>query len=53
MCKGHPGAWTAAEDQLLRTLTPAEAARRTGRRLRAVYWRRHLLRAPDARKKYR
>jgi hypothetical protein len=50
-----PGArgWTAAEDDLVRTLPPAEAARRTGRPLRAVYWRRHLLRAPDARKKYR
>jgi hypothetical protein len=49
---GHLGTWTAAQDQLLRTLTPAEAARRTGRPLRAVYMRRHLLRLPDARKKY-
>jgi hypothetical protein len=50
---GRAGPWTAAQDQLLRTLTPAEAARRTGRPLRAVYMRRHLLRLPDARKKYR
>jgi hypothetical protein len=50
---GRPGSWTAAEDDLVRTLPAAEAARRTGRPMRAVYWRRHLLRAPDARKKYR
>jgi hypothetical protein len=35
--------WTAAEDQLVRTLPPAEAARRTGRTLLAVYARRHIL----------
>jgi hypothetical protein len=45
-----PDAWTAAEDELLRTLSPREAARRTGRPLRAVYQRRHRLRLPDARK---
>jgi hypothetical protein len=49
---GAPGAWTAAQDQLLRTLTPAEAARRTRRPILAIYRRRHLLRLPDARKKH-
>jgi hypothetical protein len=33
----------AAEDELVRTLSPAEAARRTGRTVRAVYKRRHVL----------
>ena len=50
---GAPGAWTAAQDQLLQTLTPAEAARQTGRPLPAIYRRRHLLRLPDARVKFR
>jgi hypothetical protein len=44
------GAWTAAEDQLIRTLAPAEAARRTGRPLTAVYERRRQLRLHNARK---
>jgi hypothetical protein len=44
------GRWTAALDHLLRTLTLADAARRTGRPLKAVYQRRYKLRLPDARK---
>jgi hypothetical protein len=44
-------AWTAAEDKLLRTLAAAEVARRTGRRLQAVYDRRHELRLPDGRRR--
>jgi hypothetical protein len=32
--------WSAEEDALVRHLTPTEAARRTGRTLRAVYHRR-------------
>jgi hypothetical protein len=44
----RPGAngsprWSAAEDDLVRRLSPAEAARRTGRTLAAVYSRRSLL----------
>jgi hypothetical protein len=35
--------WTAEEEELLRTLPPGEAARRTGRTLHAVYARRYLL----------
>ena len=35
--------WTPAEDELVRTLPPAEAAERTGRTLPAVYQRRHHL----------
>jgi hypothetical protein len=38
-----PGHWTAAEDALMRDLPPAEAARQTGRTLRAVYARRERL----------
>ncbi len=38
---GRP--WTPAEDRLVRTLPPAEAAARTGRTLRAVYQRRRTL----------
>jgi hypothetical protein len=45
-------AWTAAEEALVRSLPPAEAARRTARPLRAVYHRRYLLGVPDGRKKY-
>jgi hypothetical protein len=48
-----PRTWTAAEDDLVRTLSPREAARRTGRSLAEVYARRSRLRVPDARKKYR
>jgi hypothetical protein len=40
---GRP--WTPEEDELVRALTPAEAARRTGRTLEAVYSRRAALRA--------
>jgi hypothetical protein len=36
-------AWTAAEDELVRALPAPEAAKRTGRSLRAVIKRRHLL----------
>jgi hypothetical protein len=35
--------WTPAEDALVRTLPPVEAAARTGRTLWAVYQRRHQL----------
>src|SRR5262245_6290733 len=35
--------WTAAEDELVRTLPPAAVARRTGRTLQAVYARRTKL----------
>jgi hypothetical protein len=41
--------WTPEEDELVRTLPPAEAARRTGRSLAAVYQRRHVLGVPDGR----
>jgi hypothetical protein len=44
---GRP--WTDAEDELLRTLPPAEVARRTGRTLTAVYGRRAVLGLPDGR----
>jgi hypothetical protein len=37
------GGWTAAEDDLVRTLPAKEAAQRTGRTLAAVYQRRHVL----------
>jgi hypothetical protein len=39
----HQPLWTVAEDELVRTLPPREAAERTGRTLAAVYQRRHLL----------
>ena len=44
----RPGAygsppWTAAEDRLVRTLPPAQAAARTGRTMHAVYGRRQEL----------
>jgi hypothetical protein len=32
--------WTAAEDELVRTVPPPEAARRTGRTVSAIYHRR-------------
>jgi hypothetical protein len=35
--------WMPAEDAWVRTLPPAQAAARTGRTLRAVYQRRHVL----------
>jgi hypothetical protein len=41
--------WKAREDELVKTLSPAEAARRTGRSLRAVYARRLRLGLPDGR----
>jgi len=44
----RPGAygippWSAKQDDLVRRLSPAEAARRTGRTLCAVYSRRSML----------
>jgi hypothetical protein len=44
----RPSSWTAEQDALLRTLSPVEAARRTGRPLAAVYRRRHQLNLIDA-----
>ena len=41
--------WTAAEDELVRTLPPAEAAALTGRTLTSVYLRRRRLKVPDGR----
>jgi hypothetical protein len=41
--------WKGEEDELVRTLPPPEAARRTGRSLRAVYARRLRLGLPDGR----
>jgi hypothetical protein len=41
--------WKGEEDHLVRTLPPPEAARRTGRSLRAVYARRLRLGLPDGR----
>jgi hypothetical protein len=49
--RSGPGGWTPAEDELVRTLRPKEAARHTGRPLSAVYMRRSRLRLPDARKR--
>ena len=41
--------WTAAEDELVRTLPAPEAARRTDRSLEAIYLRRRRLGVPDGR----
>jgi hypothetical protein len=41
--------WTAAEDELVRTLPGKEVARMTGRTLTAVYSRRLVLGLPDGR----
>jgi hypothetical protein len=46
----RPGSWTAAEDEAVRTLTPAEAAAATGRTLPAVYARRFVLSRPAGRR---
>jgi len=49
--KGRTGPgrrWTAEEDELVRTLTPQEAARRTGRTVVAVWLRRAKLRVNPA-----
>ena len=46
---GRP--WTAEEEALLRRLPPAEAARRTGRTLKAVYAWRRVLGVPDGRRR--
>lgn len=43
--------WTAEDDELVRTLPPAEAARRTGHPLRSVYRRRRALGLPDGRRR--
>jgi hypothetical protein len=42
--------WTAEEDELVKTLPPEEATKRTGRSLKAVYKRRHRLGMPDGRR---
>ena len=42
-----PPEWTPEQDELLRTLPPEEVARRTGRKLLAVYVRCHELGLPD------
>jgi hypothetical protein len=42
------GTWTAHEDRLVHSLRPAEAARRTGQPLGAVYRRRQRLRVTNA-----
>lgn len=46
----RPGPWTPGEDELVRTLSAKEAARRTGRGLGAVFPRRHELGLPDTRR---
>jgi hypothetical protein len=43
--------WPPEEDRLVKTLPAAEAARRTGRALGAVWQRRRVLGVPDARRK--
>jgi hypothetical protein len=43
--------WTAEEDELVRTLPRGEAARRTGRTLKAVTDRRRLLGLPDGQRR--
>jgi hypothetical protein len=43
-------AWTAAEDEFVRTLSAPEAAERTGRPIAHVYKRRRKLRVPDGRR---
>ena len=42
-------AWKASEDELVRSLPPAEAARQTGRTMSAVLSRRHRLKINDGR----
>jgi hypothetical protein len=49
--RADSGGWTAEELDLVRTLRPEEAARRTGRSLRAVYQRRYLLGVPSGGKR--
>ena len=44
-------AWTAEEDELVRTLPAKAAAERTGRTLAAVYQRRNILKLPDGRRR--
>jgi hypothetical protein len=42
-----PVRWTAEEDRLVREVSPAECASRTGRKLTAVYRRHHELHQPE------
>lgn len=44
-------AWTAAEDELVRTVPAAEVVKQTGRSLTAVYNRRNQLKVPDGRRR--
>ncbi len=44
-------AWTAEEDEAVRTLPAKEAAQKTGRSIGAVYNRRSVLRVPDGRRR--
>jgi hypothetical protein len=46
----HGRAWTPAEDALVRSFAPSEAASRTGRTLRSVIYRRRALNLPDGRR---
>ena len=41
--------WTAEEDESVRTMTPAQAVKATGRTLVAVWSRRRVLQVPDGR----
>jgi hypothetical protein len=41
----HGRPWTQADDELVLSLPPAEAAKRIGRSVQSVYHRRHALRA--------
>jgi hypothetical protein len=43
--------WTAAQDEMVRTLPVEEVAKRTGRSLQAVYKRRFRLEMPDGRRR--
>jgi hypothetical protein len=43
--------WAPEEDELVRSLPAAEAARQTGRTLVAVWQRRRVLGVPDGRRK--
>jgi hypothetical protein len=47
--KGRLRLWTAREDALVRSLRPAEAAKRTRRTLAAIFGHRHELGLPDGR----
>jgi hypothetical protein len=47
----HGRVWTADEDELVRTLPPAEVAARTARTISSVYSRRVALGVPDGRRR--